>query len=71
MDINTFFTDNTQTKFIDRLAALLSITDASRIKIVGVYSGSTVVQTAIFPSDTSTPGNTDTTPLSKVSATLQ
>jgi hypothetical protein len=70
MDINTFFTDNTQTKFIDRLAALLSISDASRIKIVGVYSGSTIVYTSIFPSATNVSGATEPS-LTKVSTTLQ
>jgi hypothetical protein len=29
-----------KTKFIDRMAALLGITDRSRIKVVGIYRGS-------------------------------
>jgi hypothetical protein len=41
MDIATFFNIDGQTKFIDRIAALLGISDVSRIKVVGVFTGST------------------------------
>ena len=47
MDINDFFNKDGQTQFINRMAALLQITDYSRIKIVGVYSGSVIITTYI------------------------
>jgi hypothetical protein len=47
MNINDFFADNTQTRLVDRMCALLQITDQSRVKIVGVYPGSTQVILAI------------------------
>ena len=40
-------TDTVMNNYIDNIAALLNITDLSRIKIVGVHSGSTVVDTVI------------------------
>lgn len=40
MDIDTFYTMDGKTQFIDRMAALLGITDRSRIKVVGIYRGS-------------------------------
>lgn len=40
MSIDEFWAKDGDTLFIDRLAALLDITDKSRIKIVGVYNGS-------------------------------
>lgn len=49
MNINQFFADDGVTKFINRMAALLQINDTSRIKVVGVYAGSVVVQTYIEP----------------------
>ena len=33
--------------FIDRMCALLDIDDTSRFKVVGIYSGSTVVESVI------------------------
>ncbi len=47
MNINQFFADDGVTKFINRMAALLQINDTSRIKIVGVYTGSVIVQSLI------------------------
>jgi hypothetical protein len=47
MDIGDFFNKDGQTKFIDRMCALLEITDISRVKIVGVFSGSTEVMAYI------------------------
>lgn len=47
VDINTFFTSNAITSFINNLCAILKITDTSRVKVVGVYSGSTVVNAII------------------------
>jgi hypothetical protein len=56
IDINTFFSNNsTLTNFINNLCALLKISDTSRVKVVGVYSGSTVVSTVIEAATTSTP----------------
>jgi len=49
MPIADFFKDNGVTRFINRMAALLKINDTSRVKVVGVFSGSTVVQTQILP----------------------
>lgn len=43
MPIDEFYSKNGTTLFIDRMAALLGIKDTSRIKIVGVYSGSVTV----------------------------
>ena len=40
MNINDFYNMNGTTVFLDRMAAILGITDTSRIKIVGVYEGS-------------------------------
>jgi hypothetical protein len=43
ININDFYNNDGQTKFINRMSALLQITDYSRIKIVGVYPGSVVI----------------------------
>ena len=49
-DISTFFSSNsTITNFINNLCALLQITDTSRVKIVGVFNGSTTITTSITP----------------------
>ena len=47
MDIADFFTNNGQTKFIDRICSLLQITDTSRLKIVGIYNGSVTIDAYI------------------------
>jgi len=47
MPITDFFKDDGVTRFINRMCALLKINDTSRVKVVGVYSGSTIVQTYI------------------------
>lgn len=47
MDINDFFTADGETKFVDRLCALLGIADRSRVKVVGVYTGSVVLVATI------------------------
>lgn len=49
MPISEFYAKNGTTLFIDRMAALLGITDTSRIKIVGVFSGSVSVVAMILP----------------------
>lgn len=51
MDINDFFNNNNSvTNFINNLCALLNIVDTSRVKVVGVVSGSTTVIAAVTPS---------------------
>lgn len=48
ININDFFSStNAITNFINNLAALLQITDTSRIKVVGVHSGSTTIVTSV------------------------
>lgn len=49
MNIDDFFRDDGVTKFINRMCALLSINDTSRVKIVGVYTGSVQVTSMIEP----------------------
>lgn len=58
MNISDFFNSNSSvTNFINNLCALLNIRDTSRVKVVGVYSGSTIVSTAI--TEPITPNSTD------------
>ena len=47
MDINNFFAIDGQTKFIDRMCAVLGIVDTSRLKIVGIYNGSVIIKAYI------------------------
>ena len=49
------------TNFITNLCALLNIVDTSRIKIVGVHSGSTAVTSVITPSIGTSTNNTNST----------
>lgn len=49
MPIADFYNQGGETIFVDRMSALLRINDTSRIKIVGVYTGSTTVVTMIMP----------------------
>jgi len=56
MDVNKFYDIDGQTKFIDRICAILNINDTSRLKVVGVYTGSTVV-TAYIEETPSSPEN--------------
>ncbi len=46
MTVNEFYSNNGETQFIDRLAASLGISQ-SRIRIVGVYEGSVVIESQI------------------------
>ena len=46
MTIDDFLGNSGETQFIDRMAAALSITQ-DRIRIVGVYTGSVVVESQI------------------------
>lgn len=52
MNASDFFTNSAQSTFLSNLCALLGITDISRVKIVGVVSGSTVVTTTIVDGST-------------------
>ncbi len=55
MNINDFFTNSKLSSFISNLCALIGITDTSRVKVVGVISGSVIITTTILPaSDNST-----------------
>ena len=47
MSYDEFFNKNGRTLFIDRMAALLDIDDVSRIKVVGIFSGSVVMKVYI------------------------
>ena len=70
MNASDFMTDSVMSNYIDNLAALLGITDQSRIKIVGVHTGSTIVETVI-EADNNTNSTPETSPdLSNISATL-
>ena len=40
MSIDDFYKNDGVTLFIDRMCAVLGITDTSRVKVVGVYTGS-------------------------------
>lgn len=69
MKINDFFSDSSKmTNFINNLCALLHVTDTSRVKVVGVFSGSTTITTTIeAPSATST----DNATIADTAATVQ
>lgn len=47
MPIDQFYEKDGKNQFITRICAALRITDYSRVKIVGVYSGSTIVRAVI------------------------
>ncbi len=68
MDINDFFRNDGKTLFIDRMCAVLGITDYSRVKIVGVYAGSVNIVAYIDESPTTT---TDNATLSNDTANAQ
>lgn len=69
MDIKQFFSDKSRvTTFINNVCALLNITDTSRVKVVGVYSGSTIVTAVILPPTASSPPSDPS--VSAASATL-
>ena len=59
MSITDFFKDDGVTKFIDRMCALLKITDKSRVKIVGVFEGSVEVVAQILPPPVSILGSAE------------
>ena len=49
MNIDDFFNEDGVTKFINRMCALLQINDTSRVKIVGIYTGSVQIISIIDP----------------------
>lgn len=55
--------------FIDNLCALLTIEDRSRVKIVGVYAGSVIVQTVILPPLNATDNSTSNSTTSSINST--
>lgn len=72
MDINSFFSSSAITNFINNLCALLQITDTSRVKVVGVFSGSTIVNAVIdaasLPANTTVSNSTSTSDPSSLTA---
>jgi hypothetical protein len=54
MEMSAFFSNDGVTQFIDRICAFLNINDTSRLKIVGVRSGSTIIDYQITPDINST-----------------
>ena len=56
--VEAFFSDGGATSFANRLASVLGI-HTSRIKVVGVYEGSVVVNYVIEPDATTVTGSTD------------
>ena len=68
MDINDFFSDDSHiTNFINNLCALLNIVDTSRVKVVGVFSGSVAV-TAVVSAPNPDSNVTDDTSVADASA---
>jgi hypothetical protein len=47
MNASDFFSNTVMSSFISNLCALLNIQDQSRVKVVGVYSGSAVIDVYI------------------------
>ena len=67
--VSDFFTNNGTAKFIDKMCAILNITDTSRLKIVGVYTGSTIVNFYVEEQHVTTEENSTTsTPTAAQSA---
>ncbi len=52
MTIDQFFSTGGEDEFITNLSAGLGI-NTSRIRVLGIYEGSVVVETSVEPSDTS------------------
>lgn len=63
--------DNTvRSSYISNLCALLNINDYSRVKIVGVRSGSAIIDLHIFPNGDSSTNTTNTTNTNTTEPTL-
>ncbi len=66
-----FFANNAISSFISKLCALLGITDTSRVKVVGVVSGSTILSVVIADvSDNSTDSNATEPTIADISTSL-
>lgn len=50
MNINDFFNTGGPTRLVDRMCAIFHISDQSKVKIVGIYSGSVIVVVQIASS---------------------
>lgn len=57
MDIDDFYDLDGPTEFIDRMCALLGVTDTSRLKIVGIYTGSVIIKAYLDESTETTVDN--------------
>lgn len=62
--VGDFFTTNGTGKFIDKMCLILGITDTSRLKIVGVYKGSTVIDFYVEEKQTTSESNATSAPSS-------
>lgn len=71
MNIDDFFRDDGVTKFINRMCALLSINDTSRVKIVGIYTGSVQVVSIIDPEVVPLANSTTTNKIAEYSAVAE
>jgi hypothetical protein len=60
VNISTFFDNGGVATFIDRMCSFLNIT-TDRLKVVGVYEGSAIVDSYITPTVTTTADNSTTT----------
>jgi hypothetical protein len=58
MNINDFFSSGGPTRLVDRMCAILQINDQSRVKIVGVYTGS--IDVSLFITTNTSASITDT-----------
>lgn len=71
MNIDDFFRDDGVTKFINRMCALLNINDTSRVKIVGIYTGSVQVVSIIDPEVVPLANSTTTNKIAEYSAVAE
>lgn len=61
VDIDTFFNNGGVATFVDRMCAFLEIS-TDRLKVVGVYAGSTIIDSYVTPEMNTTAENSTTTP---------
>ena len=61
VEVSTFYENNGAVKFLDLISAFLNI-PTNRLKIVGVYSGSTIVDFIITPVVSAIENSTTTDP---------
>lgn len=65
VSINTFFDNNGVATFVDKMCSFLNIT-TDRLKVVGVYEGSAVVDAYVLPVVNTTADNSTTTTVNPV-----